>query len=123
MLGYHEKLAKLLYAAGDFFIIPSRYEPCGLTDFIAQLMGNIPIVRHTGGLVKVKDGLNGLVFRSEEPSDLAASMNRAVAIYSEAPGTLHAMQKQAVQIIMEKYTWDKVVLKYLDLYHRAADSI
>ncbi len=123
MLGYHEKLAKLLYAAGDFFIIPSRYEPCGLTDFIAQLMGNIPIVRHTGGLVKVKDGLNGLVFRSEEPSDLTASMNRAVAIYSEAPGTLYAMQKQAVQIIMEKYTWDKVVLKYLDLYHRAADSI
>lgn len=119
LLGYSEKLANLLFAGGDFFLISSRYEPCGLTDFMAQLMGNIPVVRHTGGLVKVQDGVNGLVFKTEDPAELAAAMHRAISIYSEAPRTLHAMQKRAVEIILEKYTWDKVVLKYLELYDKA----
>jgi len=61
LTGYDTVLANRMYAGGDFFVIPSRYEPCGLTDFIAQIMGNIPIVRSTGGLVKVKDGENGLI--------------------------------------------------------------
>ena len=121
LLGYSEKLANLMFAGGDFFLMPSRYEPCGLTDFIAQLMGNIPLVRHTGGLVKVQDGVNGLVFKSEDPAELAVCMHRAISIYDEAPRTLHAMQKRAVEIILEKYTWDKVVLKYLELYQKAAE--
>ncbi len=123
LLGYNDRLANLMFAGGDFFLIPSRYEPCGLTDFMAQLMGNIPIVRHTGGLVKVQDGVNGLVFRGEDPSELAAGMHRAISIYTEAPQTLRAMQKKAVEIILERYTWDKVVEKYMDLYSRAARSI
>ena len=120
LLGYNDDLANLMFAGGDFFLIPSRYEPCGLTDFMAQLMGNIPIVRHTGGLVKVRDGVNGLVFRTEDPVELAACMHRAVSIFNEAPQTLHAMQKRAVAIIMEKYTWDKVVQRYMDFYQRSA---
>ncbi len=120
LLGYNEKLANLMFAGGDFFLIPSRYEPCGLTDFMAQLMGNIPIVRHTGGLVKVQDGINGLVFKTEDPAELAAGMHRAISIYTEAPQTLNAMQRRAVEIIQERYTWDKVVLRYMDFYGRAS---
>ena len=117
--GYDRVLANRMYGGGDFFIIPSRYEPCGLTDFIAQIMGNIPIVRNTGGLVKVKDGVNGLSFSSEDPSELASVMARAVAIFNESPATLLKMQRRAVEIILENYTWDKVMLRYLDLYKNA----
>jgi starch synthase len=63
LLGYDSLLANQIYAAGDFFLIPSRYEPCGLTDYIAQLAGNLPIVHHVGGLVKVEDGVTGFAFK------------------------------------------------------------
>ncbi len=121
LLGYNEQLANLLFAGGDFFLIPSRYEPCGLTDFMAQLMGNVPIVRHTGGLVKVQDGVNGLVFKTEDPSDLAAAIHRAISIFNEAPQALKSIQNKAVAIILDRYTWDKVVLRYLDFYARAKE--
>ena len=68
--GYSTELANRVFAAGDFFVVPSRYEPCGLTDFIAQLFGNIPIVHHVGGLVKVIDGVTGLAYRGNSPDDL-----------------------------------------------------
>ncbi len=116
LTGYDRVLANQMYAGGDFFIIPSRYEPCGLTDFIAQIMGNIPIVRHTGGLVKVRDGVNGLSFYSEDPAELASVMARAVAIFNESPSTLRKMQQKAVEIILDKYTWDKVAKRYMKLY-------
>ena len=61
--GFSPALANRIYAAGDFFVVPSRYEPCGLTDFIAQLLGNIPVVHHVGGLVKVKDNITGIVYQ------------------------------------------------------------
>ena len=60
--GYSPAVANQVYAAGDFFVIPSRYEPCGLTDYIAQLFGNIPVVHHVGGLVKVVDGETGVAY-------------------------------------------------------------
>ncbi len=122
LTGYNRSLANQMYAGGDFFIIPSRYEPCGLTDFIAQIMGNLPIARRTGGLVKVQDGVNGLSFNSEDPSELASVMARAVAIFNEAPSTIENMQKRAIEIILERYTWDKVVNRYLDLYQQAIEN-
>ena len=123
LLGYNRELANRIFSGGDFFIIPSRYEPCGLTDFIAQLMGNIPIVRHTGGLYKVKDGINGLAFSSEDYRELASTMLRAMSIYYEDPRLLSTMQKQAIDIIVRNYTWDKVVERYLALYDKAKRSI
>ncbi len=123
LAGYDRKLANRIFSAGDFFIIPSRFEPCGLTDFIAQLMGNIPIVRRTGGLYKVKDGVNGIVFHSEDPQELASAISRAMAVYYEDPKFLHAMQRQAIEIILKNYTWDKVVERYLDLYLKGKKQI
>lgn len=119
LTGYDRILANHMYAGGDFFIIPSRYEPCGLTDFIAQIMGNIPVVRHTGGLVKVMDGINGLSFHSEDPAELSVVLERAVSIFNESPSTIKKMQQKAVEIILDKYTWDKVARKYIELYNAA----
>jgi starch synthase len=74
--GFSVDLANRVYAAGDFFVIPSHYEPCGLTDFIAQLFGNLPIVHHVGGLVKVIDGVTGIAYSDNVPSGLVQAMER-----------------------------------------------
>ena len=58
LIGYNSAVAKIIYAGGDFLLIPSLYEPCGLTDFFAQMMESLPIVNGVGGLIKVRDGYN-----------------------------------------------------------------
>jgi len=117
--GYSDTLAPKIFAAGDFFLIPSHYEPCGLTDYMAQLMGNIPIVHHVGGLVKVLDGKTGLVYQENTPEQLITAMERALSLYRQAPDTLRSMQQTAVRHIQENYTWDRVVGRYLGLYQTA----
>jgi len=119
MRGFNATLANQIYAAGDFFLIPSRYEPCGLTDFIAQLAGNIPIVHHVGGLVKVVDGVTGFAYQEHSSEALMAAMSRAIQVFREQPAVIRTMQKEAVLNIHKHYTWDKVIEHYLRLYHDA----
>ncbi len=119
LFGYDNNLANQIYAAGDFFLLPSRYEPCGLTDFIAQLMGNLPIVRATGGLVKVMDGKTGISFKELSAAALARAVKRALSIYRESPELLRDMQITAARTIEENYTWDRVVERYIGLYQKA----
>jgi starch synthase len=121
LIGYDPGLANLIYAAGDFFIIPSRYEPCGITDFMAQLMGNLPVVRATGGLVKVRDGFNGFSYKDHTPNALIQAVSRALKTYRESPDTIREMQVNAVHNIYENYTWDKVREKYIKLYRKAME--
>ncbi len=117
--GYDPLLANKVYAAGDFFIIPSRYEPCGLTDYIAQLFGNIPIVHHVGGLVKVVHEETGFSYQHNTPTVLADALLEAVRVYQQRPHVLRSMQMTAVQRIMQLHTWQKVMVAYLELYQRA----
>ncbi len=117
--GYSASLANQIYAAGDFFVIPSRYEPCGLTDFIAQLFGNLPVVRATGGLVKVKEGFNGFSFQETDPHALAVTLRRAIDLFYSDPERIRQMQKDAFVNIFQNHTWDVVVKRYLDLYRQA----
>lgn len=119
--GFSPELANRIYAAGDFFIVPSRYEPCGLTDFIAQLFGNIPVVHHVGGLVKVLDNVTGLAYSDDFPDGLFGALRRALDLYRDKP-RLRRMQLLAVQEIEHRYTWGKVKYKYLDLYQQARKS-
>jgi starch synthase len=119
MRGYNDGLANRIYAAGDFFLIPSRYEPCGLTDFIAQLAGNIPIVHHVGGLVKVVDGVTGFAYQDHSHEALMAAMLRAMQVFREQPATIRKMQKDAVLTIHKRFTWDKVMKHYMRLYRDA----
>jgi starch synthase len=111
-----------VYAAGDFFLIPSKYEPCGLTDFMAQLFGNLPIVHHVGGLVKVVDGETGFAYHQHSGVALAEAMQRAVGIYRASRATIRDMQKAAVALIHAQYTWDKVMGRYLELYDTAKEN-
>lgn len=117
--GYDQPLASQVFAAGDFFIIPSQFEPCGLTDFMAQLYGNLPIVHHVGGLVKVVDGETGFAYKTQSPLALQRAMKRALRVFRQDPAKLTAMGQQAVATIMATYTWDKVVKHYQQLYQEA----
>jgi starch synthase len=117
--GYDPVLANTVYAAGDFFVIPSRYEPCGLTDYIAQLMGNLPVVHRVGGLVKVTDGETGFAYSSNTPKALTEAIARALQLYRQEPATIRRMQQAAVTRILERHTWDKVMEAYMELYRKA----
>ena len=118
--GFSPAVANKIYAAGDFFLIPSRYEPCGLTDYIAQLFGNIPVVHHVGGLVKVVDGETGLAYNGNTPDNLLACLERAMALYGNHDA-MRRIQRQAVRLIFEKYTWNVVMEQYLHLYQQAKE--
>lgn len=119
--GFSPDLANRIFAAGDFFIIPSRYEPCGLTDFIAQLFGNIPVVHHIGGLVKVKDGVTGIAYHDNSPGGLLGGLERALALYGDGTSK-RTIQQQGIKEIHKNYTWSKVMRKYLDLYREARNT-
>ena len=120
--GFDPIMANRVYAAGDFFLIPSKYEPCGLTDFMAQLFANLPIVHHVGGLVKVADGKTGFAYQQHSGVALAQAMQRALDTYRSSRSTILAMQKAAVNMIHAQYTWDKVMGRYLELYDTARDE-
>lgn len=117
--GFDTVLANKIYAAGDFFIIPSQYEPCGLTDFMAQLFGNLPIVHSVGGLVKVLDGKTGFSYALQSIGTLSKAIERALQLYATDPAAIRKMQRQAVELIHERYTWATVSKKYLELYQKA----
>jgi starch synthase len=120
--GFDTVLANKVYAAGDFFVIPSQYEPCGLTDFMAQLFGNLPIVHGVGGLVKVVDGETGFSYAQQSVATLATAIEQALLLHKRKPQTIRRMQRQAVQLIHKQYTWATVSKKYLALYGRARET-
>jgi starch synthase len=119
--GYDTAIAAALYAASDFFIIPSRFEPCGLTDFIAQLYGSVPIVHRIGGLVKVEDGVTGLSYRGDTAEALQEALLRGLEVYKNGPG-LRKIRKQAVDNIHRKHTWDIKCDTYRELYLQAKNT-
>ncbi len=121
LTGYDSLLANHIYAAGDFFLIPSRYEPCGLTDYIAQLAGNLPVVHHVGGLIKVEDGVTGFAFKDYSSGALMTAMTRAMRTFRNTPEKIIDMQEAAAKRINEKYSWDNIVHRYLELYAKALD--
>ena len=117
--GFSEGLAARIYAAGDFILVPSRFEPCGLIDMIAQLNGNLPIVNQVGGLSKVIDGITGLGYFAtndrENLRGLVSGMRRAVALAAD-PDALRQMQLAANREVRVKYNWTSIFERYARLY-------
>ncbi len=118
---FDPELASLIYSASDFFLVPSAYEPCGLTDFIAQIMGSIPVVHHVGGLVKVRDGETGFSYERQDPSDLTAAVQKTSRLFSGEPSALDRIRRTAFHEIWSRHTWDRVLAdSYLPLYRSVA---
>jgi starch synthase len=118
---YDPRLASLIYASSDFFLVPSAYEPCGLTDFIAQLMGSLPIVHRVGGLVKVRDGVTGFAYDEHAAAALSAAVERTTEMYATNREALRAMCRVAFDEIFALHTWDRVLAdSYAPLYRELA---
>ncbi|MBS0626041.1 MAG: glycogen synthase [Verrucomicrobia bacterium] len=120
---YDETLAHLIYGALDFTLVPSHFEPCGLTQIIAMRYGTIPIVRSTGGL---KDTIfdcdnsavpiaarNGFTF--SHPSELVNTIDRALEIKKNNSATFQTLVKHAIQ---SDFSWKKPADEYLKLYKK-----
>lgn len=114
---FDEQLAHLIEAGADLFLMPSRYEPCGLNQMYSQRYGTPPIVRATGGLADtVEDGVTGFVFDDAGSSALAAAVRRALAVYRE-PGRWREMQRAGMS---RDFSWNAAARRYADLYLRLA---
>lgn len=120
--GFDPVVANSVYAAGDLFLIPSRYEPCGLTDYIAQLLGTLPVVHHVGGLVKVIDEETGFAYSGESVTALVCALTRALDVYRHDPDRFKKMQQNAVERIEQLHTWKQVMVAYQSLYLQAMEQ-
>lgn len=120
---YNEKLAHEIYAALDFLIVPSLFEPCGLTQLIGMHYGTVPIVRSTGGL---KDTVfdcddptvpaskrNGFTFKTATLPCLQATLERAFHFFHKDPFTFQAMIRRGMQA---DFSWKKPAQEYVLLY-------
>jgi len=120
-LDFDETFAHLIYAGSDMFLMPSRYEPCGLSQLIAMRYGTVPVVRGTGGLkdtVKDYDHLkkqgNGFVFTGYHESALAECLKRAISVF-----TSPTQWKKLVRACMAAdFSWEKSAAEYLELYRK-----
>ena len=104
---YDDSLARLLFAAADFLLMPSEYEPCGLTDLKAQLMGTLPIVHRVGGLVKVRDGVTG--FSYTKKTGLWRAFKKSLRLYGQQPQKLKTMQQQAFSEVLLLSDWSTIL--------------
>ncbi len=112
-LRYDAGLARQIYAGSDMLLMPSRYEPCGLSQMIAMRYGCVPVVRAAGGLNDtVKQGETGFVFEKAHHMSLMGAIKTAIKIFSD-----HDQWKKIQQAGMaQDFSWENSARKYLDLY-------
>jgi starch synthase len=120
---YDEKLAHEIFAALDFLVVPSHFEPCGLTQIIAMRYGTLPIVRATGGLKDTvfdceDSGIpaakrNGFLFEKPTASAIHQTIDRAIALMHADPATFQSIIRKAIQI---DSSWKAPSREYLQLY-------
>ena len=114
-LDFTDEFEHLLLAGADMCLMPSQYEPCGLTQMRAQRYGTIPVARRTGGLADtIEDGATGFLFDDYTPTDFMRCAMRATDQYRDPDGW-EAMMKEAMA---RDFGWDKSAARYLTVYRR-----
>ncbi len=112
VIGYDEALSHRIYAAADALAVPSRFEPCGLTQMIAMRYGALPVVRATGGLRDtVAHGRTGFLFEHATPDDLLEAAKEARLTYGTP--RWRGMQRAGMQLDL---SWDSSARRYAELY-------
>ncbi len=118
-IAYDEDLARLHYAGADIFLMPSRYEPCGLSQLIAMACGTVPVVHSTGGLAdtvsEAPPDQTGFVCHYLTPQDLLSAITRAVQAY-ETPDRWRPLMVRAMR---QDHSWTKSAREYVALYEQA----
>ena len=116
-LGFDEALAHRIEAGADLFLMPSRFEPCGLNQMYSQRYGTPPVARATGGLADtIADGETGFLFGPAEASALVAAVRRAIGLWREEPRRL-AVQRAGMA---RDFGWAGPARQYAELYARLA---
>lgn len=116
-IGFDRKLSHLLEAGSDFFLMPSRYEPCGLNQMYSLRYGTVPVVRATGGLDDTVTDISspegtGIKFEPYTASALAAAVHRALDLYAE-PARLEEVRRRGMKA---DHSWEVAAEKYEALY-------
>jgi starch synthase len=125
LLTYDNQMAHLIEAGADIFLMPSRYEPCGLNQLYSLKYGTPPVVRATGGLADTISDFNpetktgtGFVFEKYDADELLAAVKRAVAAFGQKR-LWRGIMKEGMK---QDFSWKASAAKYLDLYRRALDK-
>ena len=118
-VGFDEAEARCMFAGSDFLMMPSRFEPCGLSQMYAQRFGSLPIARRTGGLAdSIEDGLTGFLFRAISVESCLEAVSRAFNAFGNRD-IFMAMRRSAMA---RNFGWAKPALSYQQLYARAIES-
>ncbi|MEJ2696328.1 MAG: glycogen synthase GlgA [Candidatus Sulfobium sp.] len=125
-VGFRESLAHIIYAGCDFFLMPSKYEPCGLGQLIALRYGTIPVARNTGGLADTIEDYDhlrtrgtGFLFSGYTPASLLDAIKRALCVYTDEK----KMRKLVSGAMKTDFSWRKSAEKYLELYGKALRKV
>jgi starch synthase len=125
-LGYYDELSHLIEAGSDIFLMPSRFEPCGLNQIYSLKYGTVPVVRKTGGLAdtvedwdeslsnEIQSG-TGFSFKDFSPQMLIDTLQRAITYYKNKP----TWKKIQLNGMCKDYSWKKSAEKYVTLYDKA----
>ena len=123
-LGLVPERARKIYAGSDIFLMPSKSEPCGLSQMVALRYGSIPVVRETGGL---KDSItdsgdgkgNGFTFQAYDTQDMLNSVHRAIYAYNESKDGWQVLVKRAMEC---DNSWGRSANEYIRLYKQLINS-
>jgi len=119
-IGFSEGLAHRIEAGADFFLMPSRFEPCGLNQMYSQRYGTLPIVRATGGLDDTVENFDpvtgagtGFKLWDLDVDSLVTTVRWAVQTYRETPEQFRSMQRRAMR---KRFGWDLAARRYAQVY-------
>jgi starch synthase len=121
-IGFDESLAHLIEGGADIFLMPSRFEPCGLNQMYSMRYGTVPVVHGVGGLADtvVDDAARntrstGFVMTAYSPAALLEALNRALAVFDDPP-MWQALQMAGMQ---QDFSWDRSAREYVKIYERS----
>ena len=125
-IGFDDNRARLIYGGSDFFLMPSRFESCGLGQMYAMAYGTIPVVRRTGGLADTVRPYNeadgsGTGFLFDEPTGdaLFATMSRACRTFREKPAHIRLLRERGMT---QDFSWDTSAAAYTNVYRWAVET-
>jgi starch synthase len=126
IIGYSEKISHLIEAGSDFFLMPSRYEPCGLNQMYSLAYGTLPIVRRTGGLADTVEnydetagGGTGFMFDDLNPQAIYNTVGWAVWAWYNRREHIEAMRLRGMK---QDFSWEQSAKKYVALYEDAKNQ-
>ena len=118
-IGFNDGQARRIFAGSDFTLMPSRFEPCGLSQMYAQRFGSLPIGHQTGGLAEtITDGETGFLFAQPSRESFLGGIRRAFTTFM-AHDRLDSMRRSAMA---RSFSWDTSASCYNALYRRVASA-